>query len=650
MFLRSLKFQISLALSIQILVLIGIVSTTLYLLDLRKHDYVILSLSGQLRVISETLARESLDYSNSIASISRLQRQDQGLYKKNLQQLVNRYDRIIQSFKARQLQADVVSPSFITSSMKISGISNILANENPIYCKWDTTSRNQLDATAAVWRRFHRELLVELGEGNQAGNLSQAAQYILLNEQNLEGASTDLTIAFRSMMEEKHRQIVWLNRAAILFTLIVIAFVAWLLKKQVFNPIDTAVHGVAQVAKGNLGQRIAETNSLELGKLTSGLNFLSQRLHALFQLTDRINQANSLDKTLEFIFQEFGQLLPIEWVGLLSLEDGTYRQTHSYAVEKLKLLDGSTYSETIFINQANGEQPSVISIDLNSVNPVPANSLAHALQQEDMQSLIILPLNITSRDHAVLVFASRYAHAYPDEDQELLGNIAGQVSHAFDRTIGIESLIISAIEGLAKLAESRDPETGDHLFRMSHYSAIIAEQLSKTDKYKDIITPAYVQEILRFAPMHDIGKVGIEDSILLKPAKLTDDEFTAMQQHPLIGANVLRRCEEQVNKAGLSIFKLGIEIAEGHHEKFNGTGYPFGKRADDIPLSARIVATADVFDALTSRRPYKQAWDIDTAIAHMRNESGAHFDPEIIDALELAMPAILNIYNTHKHI
>jgi HD-GYP domain-containing protein (c-di-GMP phosphodiesterase class II) len=150
--------------------------------------------------------------------------------------------------------------------------------------------------------------------------------------------------------------------------------------------------------------------------------------------------------------------------------------------------------------------------------------------------------------------------------------------------------------------------------------------------------------------MHDIGKVGIEDSILLKPGRLDDEERRQMERHPTIGGEVLRRCEMQVNAVGYSVFRTGIEIAECHHEKFDGTGYPGGLQGEAIPLSARIVAAADVFDALTSRRPYKEAWPVEKAIAFFAEQSGHHFDPVVVAAMQRALPRILEVYEQLKHV
>lgn len=250
----------------------------------------------------------------------------------------------------------------------------------------------------------------------------------------------------------------------------------------------------------------------------------------------------------------------------------------------------------------------------------------------------------------MLVFAADSSGEYGAEHIELLENIATQVGHAFNKTIGMESLVISAVEGLAKLAENRDPETGDHLIRMSLYSLLITEQLGEDGPYKSEITPAYIRDVYRFAPMHDIGKVGVPDHILLKPGKLDERERKQMEMHPITGAEVLQRCEQQVQLTGHSIFKVGIEIAEAHHEKFDGSGYPYKISGQDIPLSARIVAAADVFDALTSKRPYKDAWSFDKAMELMREQAGQHFDPAIVQAMEQVMPGILEVYNKHKHI
>jgi putative two-component system response regulator len=181
---------------------------------------------------------------------------------------------------------------------------------------------------------------------------------------------------------------------------------------------------------------------------------------------------------------------------------------------------------------------------------------------------------------------------------------------------------------LAKAAEYRDPETGAHIIRMAHYSKHIARMLGLSEHQQELLLDA--------APMHDIGKVAISDMILLKPGKLTEAEFSIMKQHAEIGYEVL-------NASSSPLLKIAAEIAHTHHEKFDGTGYPRGLKGNDIPLFGRIVAVADVFDALTSERPYKKAWSIEHATTMLRDGAGKHFDSICVEALFANFDAVMAI-------
>ena len=181
---------------------------------------------------------------------------------------------------------------------------------------------------------------------------------------------------------------------------------------------------------------------------------------------------------------------------------------------------------------------------------------------------------------------------------------------------------------LARAGEYRDEETGNHIIRMAKYSRVIAEQLGLSDSEAEVIEMA--------APMHDIGKIGIRDDILLKPGKLTADEFEIMKGHAIIGYEILKDSPSK-------FLQMGAIIALGHHEKFDGTGYPYGKKGYEIPLEARIVAVADVYDALVSDRPYKNAWSMQAAIEYMENHSGKHFDPECFAAFKSQLDKITKI-------
>ena len=187
---------------------------------------------------------------------------------------------------------------------------------------------------------------------------------------------------------------------------------------------------------------------------------------------------------------------------------------------------------------------------------------------------------------------------------------------------------LQIVHSLGRAAEYKDNETGMHVIRMSHFSRVVALAMGYSEAQAD--------ELLHAAPMHDIGKIGIPDAILRKPGKLTADEWLMMREHTTIGARILGE-----HHSGL--LRLAASIALTHHEKWDGSGYPNGLAGEDIPLEGRIAAVADVFDALTSERPYKHAWPVEEAVALIRSESGKHFDPQVVAAFLDNMPEVLKI-------
>mgnify|MGYP006163507873 CR=1 FL=1 len=178
---------------------------------------------------------------------------------------------------------------------------------------------------------------------------------------------------------------------------------------------------------------------------------------------------------------------------------------------------------------------------------------------------------------------------------------------------------------LGRAAEYKDNETGMHVIRMSHFAQLLALAAG--------CSPAWAEDLLNAAPMHDVGKIGIPDAILRKPGRLDEDELLVMRQHPEIGARIIGQHQD-------GMLAMAHRIALYHHEKWDGSGYPFGLAGEAIPLEARIVAIADVFDALTSVRPYKRAWSFDDAIAFLREQAGKHFDPALIKVFEGLLPQV----------
>ncbi|PKM71781.1 MAG: two-component system response regulator [Firmicutes bacterium HGW-Firmicutes-16] len=197
-----------------------------------------------------------------------------------------------------------------------------------------------------------------------------------------------------------------------------------------------------------------------------------------------------------------------------------------------------------------------------------------------------------------------------------------------DKVKEISESQMATIFAFAKLAEARDKDTGDHLKRIQLFCRILAEKLSKQPNYKDRIDADFIDNLQQASPLHDIGKVGIRDAVLLKPGKLTKEELEEMKRHTIIGANTL---EEVFKKYPCNDFiKIGIEIARYHHEKWDGSGYPEGLSGEKIPLSAQIMALVDVYDALRSKRVYKEAYSSNKAREIIIQESGKHYNPLII--------------------
>lgn len=208
-----------------------------------------------------------------------------------------------------------------------------------------------------------------------------------------------------------------------------------------------------------------------------------------------------------------------------------------------------------------------------------------------------------------------------DQNRELARQVRERTAELFNTRQQI-------IRRLGRAAEFRDNETGNHIIRMSHFCRLIGTAAGLGEKTVEILYNA--------SPMHDVGKIGIPDHILLKQGKLDDDEWAIMRQHPQIGAEIIGQHADE-------LLQTAWMIALCHHEKWDGSGYPNGLKGEDIPLLARIAALADVFDALTTARPYKKAWSVEDAVDFIESQAGSHFDPGLIEPFKRVLPDMLRI-------
>ncbi len=251
--------------------------------------------------------------------------------------------------------------------------------------------------------------------------------------------------------------------------------------------------------------------------------------------------------------------------------------------------------------------------------------LRHQALQHGVNDFLNKPLDNTEfLARAKNMLALRQSHKKLADRADWL---AQEVRKATEKIVAQERETIFC---LSRAAEYRDPETGAHIIRMAHYSKLIAGILGLSLEQQDLLLEA--------APMHDIGKVGTPDMILLKPGKLSEEEFAIMKRHAVIGYEVL-------SASSSPLLQVAAEIAYTHHEKFDGSGYPRRLAGTDIPLFGRIVAVADVFDALTSERPYKKAWSNEQATQMLREGKGTHFDPACVEAFFTDFDQVMSIKN-----
>lgn len=225
----------------------------------------------------------------------------------------------------------------------------------------------------------------------------------------------------------------------------------------------------------------------------------------------------------------------------------------------------------------------------------------------------------TIQDITVSKATEARLQAYNDRLEELVSEKVAEISDSQ----------MATIYALVKLAESRDDDTGNHIGRTSEYCRVMSEKLREAGHHSDEVNDEFIETIVKASPLHDIGKVGVPDMILRKPGKLTPEEFEEMKQHVIIGYETLEGIHQQYKMN--AFIRLGIEITLCHHEKWDGSGYPIGLQGEQIPISARIMALADVYDALRSKRVYKESFSHDKSLEIISEGRGRHFDPFLTD-------------------
>jgi HD-GYP domain-containing protein (c-di-GMP phosphodiesterase class II) len=263
----------------------------------------------------------------------------------------------------------------------------------------------------------------------------------------------------------------------------------------------------------------------------------------------------------------------------------------------------------------------------------------------DLRSELAIPIVSKRGPVGVLDFGSRTPGAFTEQDAQFCSMLVGQMAFSLENNLLVRELMSTrdaVIHGMALLAESRDGHIGAHLRRICAMAEAMSQRLLQDTRYRREVDEEFVETISRSAALHDIGKVGIPDTILLKPGKLTASEYEVMKTHTRIGGDLLK--ELMSTHGSFFMLQMGADVAYGHHERWDGSGYPAGLGEDEIPLAARIVTICDFYDALASERIYKAPLSHEQVCIMVRGESGRHFDPQLVEVFHELAPAFEEIH------
>ncbi len=284
----------------------------------------------------------------------------------------------------------------------------------------------------------------------------------------------------------------------------------------------------------------------------------------------------------------------------------------------------------------------------NEFEKRPKSSSLYLLSQEGIKSNLILPLTMGNTAFGFLFLSSRQKDFFTINHLHLAEKIVYEIKGLLNRAYFTKVVFSKITSGFSELVEKKDNETGEHISRMVKYSTLLANKLIEKNHPDYQIQEKIVLEIERNAAVHDIGKVGIPDSILKKPGKLTDEEWEIMRTHPNIGGDIFKSIRDGLKAFDPELYKVSEDITRYHHEKWNGDGYPEGLKGHDIPLVARIVSVADVFDAISSKRIYKDAFDVSESFDMLKEMKGKNLDPYLVDVFIENSEEVLKIYNKYK--
>ena len=361
----------------------------------------------------------------------------------------------------------------------------------------------------------------------------------------------------------------------------------------------------------------------------------------------------TLEEAVDHLFSLLKERMGVDRVGLAFVDYSREMIVAEYGVlvdQNIKLGPGFEvpFVRTSLFDLIESKKP-VINNDLeNEFIKRPKSSSLYLLSLEGVKSNLILPLTMGNAVFGFLFLSSRQKNFFDLNHLHLAEKIVYEIKGLLNRTYFTKVIFNKITTGFSELVDKKDNETGQHINRMVNYSTLLAQKLVEKNHPDYPINDKIVLEIERNAAVHDIGKVGIPDSILKKPGKLTDEEWEIMRTHPIIGGDIFKSMREGLKAFDPELYKVSEEITRSHHEKWNGEGYPNGLKGFEIPLVARIVSVADVFDAISNKRVYKDAFDFEESFKMLEEMKGKNLDPFLVDLFIENSDEVLKIYQKYQ--
>jgi response regulator RpfG family c-di-GMP phosphodiesterase len=637
---QRIKKRVILLLVLMTLTILGIIATSMAMASTLKTSSSVVNIFGRQRMYTQSIAKNASRTSvlyTTLNSEERIQEIDV---------LASKLDKTKEELLADRNAFETVLENLSNGFVDVDGETVVIS------ARIMTTLADDVVELQNLWQPFSEAVVAIANSSDINVSFREALIFINENNETLLYHAQHVTNGFEAMIIDDYTHYRNLTYLLVGFLVLLAVGLVVLLYSYLFSALDVFYNEIEKLGiDHDHGVNFMQNRSLtdEIKRLLRGFN-------ETLELVERINASGSFSETLNDIYSSFSQYLPYTYIGIALLKEddptvivasyGIGDEHHPGLAKELLHYEAALHETSLGLIMETNKPRVINDLDAYFKNNE-MRDYSSIIMRHGIKSSITLPLRANEMPLGFIFFSSNQKNVYQDKHIEYLKLISNSIALSFEKNIFSEELVYSSVLALAKLSEARDEDTGEHLMRMSHYVGVIAEALSETERFKTVIDQNFISNIVKFSPMHDIGKVGVPDSVLLKPGKLTAEEFEIMKFHTIYGANVLNEAERNVRRSGRSLFQMGISIALNHHEKYDGSGYPNGLRGEEIPLEARIVTIADVFDALLSKRPYKEPFTMEETLRIINEGRGKHFDPFIIDVFNENLDRLMTLQHLY---